>query len=239
MTDLTLDEELFLITRDPGTGRDLSSVGIDAPLAGAVLIGLADAGAIEIVDGRVRARKAARMPRPHLQAALDLIASIARDRKPGHWVGRLPRTLGLQEQVGLSLVERGILRDERSRFLGITIKRFPQADPSPVEEIRRRVVAALTGADPMPAPRTRLLAGLLGPADMVKKLVERPDRRDARRRAKDFLAEAPVGGAVSDAVAAAQQAVYAAILVSVVASSSGGDGGSGGGGDGGGGGGGV
>jgi hypothetical protein len=71
-----------------------------------------------------------------------------------------------------------------------------------------------------------LLAGLLGPADLVKRLVERPERRAAGKRATAFTAEAPLGGEVAEVVAAAQQAVMMAVMISVAtSSSSGGDGG--------------
>lgn len=231
MTDLTLDEELFLLSRDPDSGRDRAPSGIDPVLAGAVLIGLTQAGAITIEDGRVVATDAAALPRPHLTAAWKAIADEPKPRRPRGWVQRLPSRLGLQEQVGLSLVERGILADARSSFLGITIKRFPERDPRPGAEVRARVVGALTGADPEPAQRTRILAGLLGAAGLVRRLVERPDRRAAGRRAQAYLREGPVGEAVSDAVAAAQQATIVAVSAAVLAASAGGgDGGGDGGG---------
>lgn len=231
MGDLTLDEELFLISRDPVSGRDRSSVGIDVPLAGAVLITLAVAAAITLQDGRVVPHRYAELPRPHLQDALAQLASSDRPRKPGHWLDRLPRRLALQETIGVALAERGIVADERGSFLGVTVKRFPDVGPEPRAELEARLTAALTGRDPDPDPRTRLLAGLLGPADLVKKLVERPERRAAGKRAKAFTEEAPLGGEVAEVVAAAQQAVMTAVLVSVAASSAssgGGDGGGGG-----------
>lgn len=71
-----------------------------------------------------------------------------------------PRTLGLQERIGREPAGRGMLRDDRSRFLGLTIKRFPDLDPVPHAEIGARVAAALTGADASPDAPTRLLADL-------------------------------------------------------------------------------
>lgn len=230
MAELTLDEELFLISRDPVSGRDRSSVGIDAPLAGAVLISLAVAAAITIEDDRVVAHTYATLPRPHLQAALDAMAADARPRKPSHWLTKLPRTLRLQETLGVALAGRGIVRDERGSFLGITVKRFPDAGPEPRASLEARLAAALTGADPDPEPRTRLLAGLLGPADLVKKLVARPGRRAAGKRAKAFTEEAPLGDDVADVVAAAQQAVMVAVMAAAVVSGADGGGGGGGGG---------
>lgn len=228
MGDLTLDEELFLISRDPASGRDRSSVGIDVPLAGAVLITLAVAAAITLEDGRVVPHKYATLPRPHLQDALGLLAASDRPRKPRHWLNRLPRKLALQETMGVALAERGIVLDERGSFVGVTVKRFPDAGPEPRSELEARLAAALTGAEPDPDPRTRLLAGLLGPADLVKKLVPRPERRAAGKRAKAFTEEAPLGGDVAEVVAAAQQAVMIAVMASVTVSSSGADGGGGG-----------
>lgn len=207
MIGLTLDEELFLVSRDPRSGRDRSSVGIDAPLAGAVLIALAVAAAITLEDGRVVAHRHATLPRPHLQAALDALAADPHPRAPAHWLTALPRTLVLQETLGVALAGRGVVRDERRRILGIAVLRFPDAGPEPRASLEARLTAALTGADPDPEPRTRLLAGLLGPADLVRKLVARPGRSAAGRRAEAFTEEAPLGDEVAGVVAAAQRAV--------------------------------
>lgn len=224
MADLTLDEELFLISRDPVSGRDRSSVGIDVPLAGAVLITLAVAAAITLEDGRVVPHHYAELPRPHLQDALAQLAAADRPRRPGYWLTRLPRRLSLQETIGVALADRGIVADERGSVLGVTVKRFPDVGPEPRAELEARLAAALTGREPDPGPRTRLLAGLLGPADLVRKLVERPERRAAGKRATAFTEDAPLGGDVAEVVAAAQQAVMAAVLVSVAASSASGAG---------------
>lgn len=213
MDALTLEEQLFLLSRDPVSGRDQSLFGIDTPLAGAVLIALVKSGAVTVEDDRVVPRDNGTLLSPHLQAALNLIVAEGRVRKSWYWLSRLPSHLKLQEQVGLSLVERAILRDERGRLLGFKLRRFPQVEPVSREAIQAQVVAALIGTDPAPSPDTKVLVGLLESAGLVSGLVDRPRRRQARLRAKAFVDEAPICRAVFRAVSVAQQSPRARLAI--------------------------
>ncbi|MGQ0773930.1 MAG: hypothetical protein ACT4NY_05855 [Pseudonocardiales bacterium] len=71
-----------------------------------------------------------------------------------------------------------------------------------------------------PATSDPLLLGLLAPLDLVGSLVDKDQRRAAKKRSKEIAYEGIVGTAVSDAVREIQAAVMVAVIVPVVAAGS-------------------
>ncbi len=220
---LLLCEETLLIALDDDSGRDRSRWGSDAGLAGAVLLDLADRGLLDAdADGKLVARgEPGAAGHPLLEDALAEIRDGDKQRSARRWVDRLPRALKpLRGRVADSLVERGILREEHARALGLFARtRFPTADPAPEQELRDRLRAILVeGREP--DQHEALLIGLLDPLELIGSLVERSERRAARRRAKQVAELGLAGTAVRDAVRAVQGAVVAAVAVSGAAAAS-------------------
>ncbi|MDO9397153.1 MAG: GPP34 family phosphoprotein, partial [Herbiconiux sp.] len=82
-------------------------------------------------------------------------------------------------------------------------------------ELRERLRTVLVkGAEP--DLRTGLLISLLSPLDLVKSVVHKPDRKEAKQRAKT-IAESDLGGAAtSKAVKQAVDAITAAIVMGAI-----------------------
>ena len=198
MADLAVDERLFLLSRS-ACGRDRSLTGINTPLAAATLVVLEATGAIEVVEGRVVV-PGAEPPRRHLRIVRDVVADSRRTRSLPYWLGRLPRAVRLQENVGSSLAERLVVGDRRRSRLGVPIREFPPADLGLARGVQRDVHEVLAGADTEPDPMGRLLAGLVGSAGLIASVVEPVDRRLARRRAGQFLGESAIGAAAARCV---------------------------------------
>jgi hypothetical protein len=225
VVDLTLEEKVFLLSRNPDSGRDRATYGIDPALGGAVLVELARRGCIQVVDGRV-SRENAPGPAPQLHRdALSRIESEGRERKVRRWVDKLPGALDMQERIGVSLAEKGLVSDGRTKFLGFTQKKFPRTETGNevARPLEQAVVGALTGTDPAPTEDVKLLAALLSAARLLNHFVERAQRKEARERARAFTDEAPV----ADAVAASVKATEAAIVATIAASSASGSAGAG------------
>ena len=153
---------------------------------------------------------------PVLARAHAVISASPKHRSAKSWVSRLARELKpLTETVAAPLVERGVLTEQRSKFLGLfPSTRFPEADPGPERLLRSRLRAVMLG-DREPAERDALLLGLLVPLDLVG-LVENDQRRAAGKRAKEIAEGGVAGTAVSDAAREIQAAVMVAVMVPVV-----------------------
>jgi hypothetical protein len=211
----TITEDLVLLLLEPVTGRAVvDSTSLDRAIGGALLLDLAERGRLG-ADGE-KARLSVTDPAPTGDALLDealsrLTGSTVRAQKAVERLARRTRTPVLER-----LVERGLVRRERSRLLGILpVTTWPPADPRPAEELRGRVAAVLRdGADP--DHHTALLISLVHAVKAEHKVVDGP-RRQLRARAAEVAAGDWAGPAVRKAVQAVQSSVAAAVAVSAAA----------------------
>jgi hypothetical protein len=139
----TLADELMLLAiTEKGDVATSTWLRLDNGVAGAHLMDLALAGRVRL-DGEVLVVADAR---PTGDGPLDAtLSEIAEDepRSPKEWIGRLAKAEP-HKAVVASLREQGVLREERSKVLGIFNRsRDLEADPEPEREVRARLRAAL------------------------------------------------------------------------------------------------
>ncbi len=220
-------EDVLLLLLDDESGAFAARSDQRGPvLAGAVLAELALAGAVEIETEtgfwkrtRVTVEDRGAVSDPVLLAALDEIDQ--KPRSPQDLVGRLGRRL--PDELCDRLVERGLLRREESKVLGLfPRKRWPAADSRHEEELRadlRRVL--LDGGDA--EERTGTVIALLSAVDLVAKVVDRGplSARDLKKRAKEVADASWASAAVRQAVQASQAAILAAVAAAGAVASSG------------------
>lgn len=228
MTDLTVAEQLLLVALDDEKGADTANWGggVEAGLAGAILLELSAAGCLTAEGDKLIPADGDAPADPLARTALDAIRAEAKPRDAKTWIGRLQKELKpLREQVAQRLVERGVLGEERRRRLGLfETTRYPERDPEPEARLRTAMREVLvTGREP--TAREVMLASLLHANDLVKRVVPKEDRRAAGKRAK-AIAEgdaigAAVGRTVSDVQAATMAAVTAATTAATVSAGSG------------------
>jgi Golgi phosphoprotein 3 len=207
-------EELLLLLLDNERGSVRGGWSYDGSLAGALLLDLVEAGRLQERDGTLVTAGAGALETTVLADAYAEIERSQRPRDADHWIGRLPKALKpLRAGVAQSLVERGVLGEERRKTLGVFAStRYPELDPGPERELRERLRAVLVdGAEA--DGHTALLCSLLAPLELVGGLVSREDRKTAKARAQEVAA----GGAVGTAVADAQRAAVAAVIAGSVA----------------------
>jgi hypothetical protein len=222
-TALGLPHELLILSLDEaGIERANWGGGVQAGMAGALLLELLETGHLA-EDGRhlVAAPPSPERPEPTglLGEALAVVRNFPKPRDAKGWVQRLPRELKpIHHRVAHELVERGVVDERRRDVLGISLRtRYPEVDPEPERRLRERLRAVLLeGATP--STHEALLISLLQPYDMVKGLVERPERKAATKRAKEVAEQTPVTGAVGATVRDAQAAVMAAVIAASVVS---------------------
>ena len=106
---------------------------------------------------------------PILRAGYDMVA--AKDaRRPG--AGRAGSARGSRSELAERLVERGILERREGKMLGLfPRKRWPAADATREQEVRRNLTAVLVqGVEP--DERTAALVALLSAIDKAHKVVD-------------------------------------------------------------------
>jgi Golgi phosphoprotein 3 (GPP34) len=210
---MLLAEELLLLALDDERGKVVVAE-LDKGLAGAVLIELALLERIRVAEkgedvraGRLVLKPGAAPGHPVLDDALRLL-SAKEGRKPKDVLGILAK--GLRERLELLLVDAGVLRRETRKVLGFfPIERLPAQDSTHETTVRERIAAALDGG--RPDDRTAALIALLSALNAVTTVFDVPDRRVARRRAKEIAEGQWAAAAVRKAV----QEVYAATMAAV------------------------
>ena len=212
---MLIAEDLLLLLLDDEAGTSPSSLDLTPVLGGAILVELALADAVSVVEqsgfwatAKVQARPGASMPHPALAAALAVVAE--KERSAQDLVGRLGK--GLRQRLTERLAAHGILRREDLKVLGIFPRTvWPAVDVAHEAGVRQALTDVLVGGHD-PDERT---AALLHAVDRAHKAVphEGVPTREVKTRAKQ-IAEGDWGAkAVRDAVQAAQAAMMAAVMV--------------------------
>ena len=231
MANRPLVQELMLL----GLGADGRVVGrnpgFDYALAGAVLLELALAQRLDVVDKRVAALPGAPLREPVLADALSAIERDKR-RRAKDWIPRLSRSL--RKRVLADLVRGGLTGMQVTHVLKVfPSTRYPVTDTAGLPELRAAVEAAVRGAgtvaeppvaeppvaEPRVAePRVAALCSLIGPAGLGRRLFPDLPRRELRRR----LDEISRGTWASEAVRAAVREVQAATAAVAAVAAAGG-----------------
>jgi Golgi phosphoprotein 3 len=220
MTEMTLAEELLLVALDDEEGHDTANwgSGVETGLAGAILLDLALAGHVAPEDGKLVAANGD-PPRDPLSAeALDLVRAEEKPRDTGTWIGRIKKELEpLRGRVAERLVERGVLAEEHSKFLGMfRSTSYPERDPEPERRLRAQLADVLvTGREP--TAHESMLVSLLHANDLVKRVVPKEERKEARGRAKDIANGEHVGAAVRRVMLELDVATMTAMIASSIA----------------------
>ncbi|MCY1141211.1 GPP34 family phosphoprotein [Actinoplanes sp. Pm04-4] len=150
-------EDLMLLLLDDETGVPAAAGTLNYTLGGAVLVELALLGRVETDGNKVYAVGDGPLPDPLLQEAYDKVAEKPRGAQT------LLITIGsyLYQPVIDRLLERGLIRREKKRVLGIIpMTRLPAADHEHEAGLRAGIRAVLIdGAEP--DARTAALIALL------------------------------------------------------------------------------
>lgn len=211
-SELTVAEELLLLLWDDEKGRPAVGGPRAQLLAGALLIDLTLEGLIDVVDGKVEPVSGVSPTGPMRAALLVRIRDDRKSRTISRWMQRWANDKEVREAPVERLVDRGVLRSEQRRVLGLfPVTRHPVTDPARAARVRERIGGVLTGEGPA-APRDAALAGLVATAGRgaVGLLVEPSERRAALKRGRR-LAKEGVTGEVGEAVAQTQAAAIAAV----------------------------
>jgi len=224
--DTLIAEDLLLLLLDDEKGSIRGSSYASTALGGAVLIELALLEAVEVGEkpsvwrsAKVHATQEAPPADPVLAEGLETVNE--KERTAQDLVTRLGK--GLKDTLTDRLVERGLVHRREDKVLGILPRtRWPAADATHEQEVRRRVTAALVeGAEP--DPRTGALVAMLAAVDQAHRVIDHEgmSSREVKKRAKAIGEGDWASKAVRDAVAASVAAVTAAVTAATVATSSG------------------
>jgi hypothetical protein len=213
---MLIAEDLLLLATDETTGKSsISTMQLDPALAGAVLMELVVAGRIGL-EGQERKAQVVVIDTtplgdPTLDPALQTLLEKAPIR-PVSAIGKLGK--GLRERLYNGLEDRGILRRDSGRILGIfPTTSWPAEDSRHEDELRKDISNVLViGQEP--TARVAAIIAVLTAADMLKTVVDKPDLKLAKERGQRISD----GNWATDSVRKAIQEMQAAMSVAVMVS---------------------
>ncbi|NIJ13292.1 hypothetical protein FHU38_003636 [Saccharomonospora amisosensis] len=219
---MLIAEDLLLLLFDDKAGKPVDGVSnLDYSMAGAVLIELAMLGRIDVTtdadDGK-SGRLVIRDSTPTGEATLDeSLATLSKleGKKPKDVIGPLTKG-GLSQRLLDGLVQRGILRREQGRVLGLfPTTRWPAQDSRHEQRTRAELNRVLVDGQ-QPNERTTALVALLAGMGVTKQVVGGRDPRLVERRATEIAEGNWAGDALRRAVEEITSAVMAALFVPTI-----------------------
>jgi hypothetical protein len=225
MRPLSLYEKMMLLALRDEKGTVAFESNHPYAIGGAILAELLLLERVRVTKPKrkkiVEAVSATPIGDPLLDECLERIVDAKRKATPQSWVARFSRIKRLKHRVAERLIERGVLRAEEGKILGIfPTKVYPEADPLPerelVEDLRRAIFTDTNEIEPStviavsPAHRT----------DLLKMGFEKKRLKERKRRIREIVEGEVAGKAAGDAVEAAQAAVVAIMAASVATTSS-------------------
>jgi hypothetical protein len=216
---MLIAEDVLLLAIDDASGKTtVSSTQLDPALAGAVLMELVVAGRVNLEGEGRRAMVVVTDGTPLGDPVLDAAAASLVEKaplKPGNAIQRL--TKGLRERLNGQLEERGLLRRESGKILGVfPTTRWPAPDSAYEDEVRNRVLRVLLqGIEP--DARAALIITVLSAADMLGTVVGKADLKAAKARGKQIGEGNWAGEGVRKVIQETQAALAAAVMVSTTA----------------------
>lgn len=219
---MLIAEDLLLLLTDDDRGKLVASAsGVDVALGGAMLIELTLLGRVDVAGpgesvrkGRLLVKDAGPTPDPLLDEALaQLVAK--QGKRPANVVSALGK--GLRRRLYARLTDRGLLRGESGRILGIFPSRqWPTEDAAHEDSVRMLLAHALrVGAtDDL---RVAALVSLLQALNVVQKVVGSDTVGLSKKEMKANAKQIAEGDWGSEAVRKAIDAMSAAVMVATTA----------------------
>ncbi|MCA9726985.1 MAG: GPP34 family phosphoprotein [Candidatus Eisenbacteria bacterium] len=217
-SNLTIMEELMLLSLHDQKGSQLAGNEIGFGLAGAALVELLTLERIRLDGDFVRVERTTRTTSLLLDEVLDLLRTADKPKKAKHWIRTIPKKIKpLHHRVAETLVAKGILASEEGRILWIfPVRRYPERSSAPEVEIRQRIRSTLRDHRD-PDKRTAGLIALMGACKLTKQVFEKGERREANRQVKELTKSDPFAKTVVKIIEEMQAAVAAAVAASAAA----------------------
>ncbi len=218
---ITLSEELFLLSLyERKTSLALSpSPALPYALAGALLLELILAGKIHLEEARkVVVDDASFTGDATLDILLEFFNLVKKTKKLTYWINVFgARMKRIQKGMIASLLAKGVLREEKKRFLWvIPYSEFTQLDAS-AKYWRKQHLRAIVLGGAQPDNQSVALLSLLKACNLLNNIATEDEIKAATRRVDELIKNEAVGQAVVETVDEIASAADAAAMAAMAA----------------------
>jgi Golgi phosphoprotein 3 len=218
---LYLHEEVLLLALEDKKGTVSSGSLHSFAVGGAVLAELLFEKRVDIEEDRKKkfARILSPTPigEPVIDECLAKVAGAKRRAQLQTWVSKFANVKNLKHRIARRLAERGILRVDEDKVLGIFSRKvYPEVDPGPERELIARLRAAIFSEGGEVDPRTVVLLSLANSADLLKSVFPRKELKGRKARIEKVINGEMTGKAAKEAIEAMQAAVMVACIMPAI-----------------------
>jgi golgi phosphoprotein 3 len=218
---LSLHEEILLLALRDDKGSEEWGAGYYVyTLAGAILSELLLSARIVIEESKkhfVEISSEKSTGDPVLDAALLLIGTAKKKKTLEGWLSKIAGTKKLKHQIAEGLCEKGILREEEARILGLfKTMRYPELDPEPEKELIARLDAAIFSQIATVDVRTAIIISLGYRSELLNIPFKAKELRKKKERIEQIINGDLIGKATGDVIKAIQVAVMVATMVPIM-----------------------
>ena len=212
---LLLHQETLLLALNDDEGTPEFGVSYSFAMGGAILAELFLGERVRLVRPKknqlLEVADGTPMGDPILDDALLRIRTAKRRSTPATWVSKLGSG-DLKHAVAVTLVDRGILKEDVGRILLIFKRKiYPERDPGPERRIITRLEQTIFGESRDVDPRTAILISLSNSTGLLKTCFDKKRLKERKHRIEELSSGQFAGEAVQEAVQAAAAATMAAI----------------------------
>ena len=220
-TRLCLHEELILLALEDRKGTVSSGSLHNFAVGGAVLAELLLERRIVVEESGKKkfARVVDRSPigEPLIDDCLAKVAAAKRRVQLQTWVAKFADTKNLKHRIAKRLADRGILRIDEDKVLGIFSRKiYPEVDPGPERDLIARLRAAIFSDSGAVDPRTVILLSLANSADLLKAVFPKKELKGRKARIEKVINGEMTGKAAKEAIQAMQAAVMVACIMPAI-----------------------
>jgi len=217
---LPLYEELMLLALDEKKGTVIGSSSMALPygLTAAVILELLYKGKIICEMNKIILIDKIATSEEILDEAINIIARSNKIREIKYWIEKLAnRIKNLNNRILKNLVNKGILKKEKHKFLFIPYNRYPENNPNPEQNIREKIQHILI-FEQTPDERLLSLISLIKACELLNVIISKEKRKIVRKRIKKLTKDEQIGHAVSEIVTQRRAALASSTTTVTLAS---------------------
>lgn len=199
----TLPEEFILLTLDDEKGvfHDIPPLAIDYGAIGAVLMDLALQNRIDSDLEKITIVDPSPTGDPLYDDILTLFTHDSRSHSPKYWIKELANRLqDLRQRLLIRLVDKGILKKEKHRFLWVFSHTcYPMIDETCERTVIKRI-REIVLSEEIPDPRDVVLIALVHSCDLIDRLFQPDEREAAYQRIEQISKMDLIGQALNNTI---------------------------------------
>jgi hypothetical protein len=210
--ELTLKEKYLVISYHPTKGIRIAGSFMSLGIAGAILMELAEQEKISVENKRIRLLNTHNTGDDVLDGVIAMLRKANKPMRIKSLISKIAhKPSKFKKPILEGLISKRVLKKQRKKFLIFPYYRYPVLKA----DYREKLIGEIRGLilkNSAVDNHIVMLAGLAGSSQCINKFFKSGnERKIAKKRIKEIIADSQIDQAISETV----QAVQAAILVSV------------------------